>query len=94
MSPSNVRSYTYKVSPTWMPKHERNKDNTNEYAKHDKEKPIGPQLNTENYRQLRTAGVGHVVFPKEKHSYWLFSAKQPALKACIQVTLDRLKGYT
>lgn len=93
MSPSDVRSYTYKVSPTRMPKHEQSKDNTNEYARRDEEK-TGPQLNTRNYRQLRKAGGGHVGFPREKHSYCLFSAKQPALKACIQVTLDGLKGYT
>lgn len=55
MSPSDVRRYTYKVSPTRMPKHEQSKDNTNEYARHDEEK-TGPQLNTRNYRQLRKAG--------------------------------------
>ena len=28
--PRNVRSYTHKVSPTWLPKGDLNKDNTND----------------------------------------------------------------
>lgn len=28
LSPNNIGSYTYKGSPTWLPKHELNKDNT------------------------------------------------------------------
>lgn len=33
LSPSNVRSYTCKVSPTWQPNYELNKDDTNRHAK-------------------------------------------------------------
>lgn len=33
VSPRNVRSYTHRVSPTPPPKHELNKEDTNEQAK-------------------------------------------------------------
>lgn len=32
-SPSNVKSYIPKVSPTWLSKYEINEDDTNEHAK-------------------------------------------------------------
>lgn len=37
VSPRNVKSYTHKASPTWMPKHELNRDGTNIYANMDRE---------------------------------------------------------
>lgn len=32
VSPRNVRRYTHKSSPTWLPKNDLNKDNTNRHA--------------------------------------------------------------
>lgn len=36
---SNTRSYTHKVSPIELPKHEPNKDDTNGHAKLDRKDP-------------------------------------------------------
>lgn len=41
--PSNVKSYTYKVSATRLPKHELDKDN-NRHTKMDGRKLMMPQL--------------------------------------------------
>lgn len=54
-SPGNVRSYTLKVSPGWLPQPELNKDNSNRQAKTDREKSKWSQLYTKNDRQLRDA---------------------------------------
>lgn len=53
MSTSNVRGYIYKASPTWLPKHELNKDNRNRHDKvnEGKPKPMRPKPYTK-YRQL------------------------------------------
>ena len=53
LSPRNVRSYTHKTSPTWLPKHELSKD-SNRYGNVDREEPWCPNPR-ENYRQPRTA---------------------------------------
>lgn len=44
LSPSNVRSYSPKVSPISLSKHEPKKDVMNRHAKVDGEKPMRPQL--------------------------------------------------
>ena len=41
MGPSYVRIYTQKLSPTWLPKHELNKDGNNRHGKVDGERPEG-----------------------------------------------------
>lgn len=54
MPPSNIRSNTHKVSPTWLPKCELNKD-TKKHAKLYGKKPTRPQPYMINYRQLSKA---------------------------------------
>lgn len=46
VSPSNIRSYTHDLLPTWSPNHELNKENTNEHAKLCGKKNTKPQLNS------------------------------------------------
>lgn len=46
---------------------------------------------TNEYKQLRKAGVGKVVFPREEHISRLPTVKWSALKLYIQVTLYRLR---
>lgn len=75
VSPSKIRSYSHKASPTYLPKHELNKDDTKGHAKLDGEKSVGshsyPQKNVGNYRKPITR---EVVFLREKHTNLLFSA--------------------
>lgn len=54
----NVRSYTDKISPTWLSKHELNEDNTNRHADRDWGKLRRSHLYTKSYRQLRRAERG------------------------------------
>jgi hypothetical protein len=35
MSPTSIRTNTHRVSPTWAPKYELNKNSTNEHARQD-----------------------------------------------------------
>lgn len=58
MSPSHGRSDTQKVSPTRLPKHEPNKDDTDKSVRMDGGKLGGPQSHTKFYRQLRHAESG------------------------------------
>jgi hypothetical protein len=44
VSLSKIRSYTHKVSPTWLPTHELNKNDTNTHAEVDGENPSRPEL--------------------------------------------------
>lgn len=60
--PRNVTSYTHKVSPTWLSKHELNKDNTDRHAKVYERQPIRPQPYTKNYKQLGLMWVGKTIF--------------------------------
>lgn len=55
-SPSNIRSYTCKGSPTWLPNCELAKDNINEQEKLNGEKPTRPQPYTNNNKLQRKAG--------------------------------------
>lgn len=48
VSPSNIRTYTQKVSSIWLPKHELKKEDTNEHTKLGGEKPMGPQPHAKN----------------------------------------------
>lgn len=43
----------YKVSPTWLPKRDLNKNDTNGHVKVDARKSTSPQPYTKDYRQLR-----------------------------------------
>lgn len=56
VSASNIRSYTYKVSATWPPKSEQNKDNGNGHTKVDSREPMRHEPCTMNYRHQRKAG--------------------------------------
>lgn len=49
--PSSVRSYTYKVSPAWLPKPELNKGNIYRHTTVDRERSR-PQPYTKKYRKL------------------------------------------
>ena len=53
VSPRNVRKYIHKVPPTWLPKHDLNKDNTNKHANVDSRELMRPQSHTQNSKQLR-----------------------------------------
>lgn len=48
VSPSDIRSDAHKVAPTWLPKCELSKDDTNGHAKVDREKHTRPQPDTKN----------------------------------------------
>lgn len=49
----NVTSYTHRVSPTWPPKNELNKDK-GKHAGVVRERLVRPQPYTQNCRQLRS----------------------------------------
>lgn len=68
VSPYNVRSYTCQSSPTWPPKCEANKHDTNDHAKLDGEKPTRHQPYRKNYRQLGKSGSRRGYHPREKHN--------------------------
>lgn len=52
------------VSPTRLLKREMNKDETNEHAKVDKKKPMGPQAYTKNHRHSGKDGSMRVSPPQ------------------------------
>lgn len=87
MSPSDIRSYTHKVSPKGSLKCELNKNDTKEHANWNREKTTRPHSYTKNYRQLTKQGGKEMVFPKVYHIDWLFRAKESALKTHTGVTL-------
>lgn len=76
---SHVRSYTIKISPVWLLKHELNK-NSNRHANMGKGKPTRPPPCTKNQRQLRNGRTHQMVI----NIKWL------TLKACVQATVYRL----
>jgi hypothetical protein len=80
LSPSNVRRYTHKVSPTWL----HNKS-SNGHAEVDLENPTWYQPESMNCRQLRKAG-NEKFFPKEDLTSILFNSKWLALKTCIHTS--------
>lgn len=86
MSPSNIISYTHKVSLTWLPKCELNKNDTNRQAKLDGEKPTTPQHYTKYCEQPQKAGSRRGVLAQGRHTIELFGANQSALKTYIKVT--------
>lgn len=63
---NNVRSYTHKGLHTWLLKHELNHKDNNRHAKVDKEKPIRPQPDTKNDKQLRNAESRRNILPQER----------------------------
>ena len=88
VSPRNVRIYTCKISPTWLPEHESKKDNSNGHANISEETFMGTQSYKENYRQPRNAESRRNSFPTN----WLYNNKLLALKTHIQITLYRPSG--
>ena len=46
LASTNVRSYTHKVSLTWLPKHELNKDSTHRHVQRNGEKSTKPTCRT------------------------------------------------
>lgn len=83
---SNARSYAHKVSTTWLPNHELNKDNR--YAKVDGEIP---QILKPTPRTKGMLIVGDKAFPGEKNPATSYT-KQSGLKIYTQVTLYRLRN--
>jgi len=85
LSPRNVRSYTHKVSPTWLPKHELNREDSNKHANVDREASALHKKTTGNWGMPR---AGERAVPREaQHTSWLHKTKWAALKTCTQVTL-------
>ena len=77
LSPVHIRSYTQKVSPTWMPKCELSEDKTNEYGKLDGGKPMRPQPYTKD-EKLPWTTSREVSFPRGEHNNWFtVSISQP-----------------
>ena len=74
MYPSNGRSCTIK------PKHELNKEDNNRHATLDREKTRRPQPHLKNYRELRNAESGDIVFSRKEHANWLSDTKCSVLK--------------
>lgn len=64
-----------------------NKNDTHEYAKVSKGKPMRPQSYTKNCRQLRKGGSRRCGPPREEHTNCLSSAKKAALETYIKITL-------
>lgn len=64
----------------------RDKNDTNEWAKLNEEKPTRLKSYTKNHGQLGKAGVrvGKVALPREEHTHWFSSTKWSALKTHIQ----------
>lgn len=80
MSPSNIRNYIHKVSPTRLSIRELSVTDTNKHTKLDGEKFTSLQPYTKNYRKVRKAENGREVFPGEEHTKWLSSASQSEWK--------------
>lgn len=88
-SPRKFRSCHHKVSPTWLPKQELNRDNTNLCARVGGAKTINPQPCTRNCRQLRDVRKRRVFFIEECAN-WLSHIKRSALKTYVQIPFYRL----
>lgn len=85
LSTINVRSYTHKVSPTWLPKHELNREDSNKHANVDREASALHKKTTGDGGMPR---AGERAVPREaQHTSWLHKTKWAALKTCTQVTL-------
>lgn len=68
MTPRNIRSFTYKVSPTWLPKHEQNKYNNTDYYM-DGGNPTIHLPYTKNFRRQKNAKSGrNKGFLREEHT--------------------------
>lgn len=83
ISPSHFRSYTHKVSPTWLPKQEGNKDTVNEHVKVERKIPRGLNHTWRTTGNWVKLGTREVVLPGEEHADWLPSTKQSVLKSYI-----------
>lgn len=73
-----IRRYKHELSPSWLPKHELNKE-YNKYVNVDEE--------LHNHGMVR---AGEMVFLKKEHIKWLRSIKWSALKTYRQVTSYKL----
>lgn len=84
VSLSNVRGYTTKVSPTWLPKYEQNRDHTNGYAKVDRENSIRLQniSITGKYRNLEQ----EIAFLKQEHGNRMSTSKN--VSHCMYEYID------
>ena len=70
VSPTNVRSYTHKVFPTWLPNHDLSRDDTNGHAKVNRKVHKAPALPRGSWGKLGEEGL-----PREVHRKWLSSPK-------------------
>lgn len=85
----NSQRCTHKVSPTWLPKHELNKED-NRRANVDGQAQEASTLHKE--LQVTSTGAGDLVFSREGHTNWLASTMWSGLKTYVKVTLCRLAG--
>lgn len=74
--------HTYKVSLTWLPKYNLNKDSNNSYDKVNEWRPCGfnPTQGTKEF------WVGGIAFLWEDHSNWLSKTKWSAQKKNVQTS--------
>lgn len=80
IEPSEVRRYTYKDPPAWLPEYKMNRRTTVNMPKWMRKSPRGSsplQRTTDNRGKL---GAGKVVPLREERTNWPSSAKWPALK--------------
>lgn len=88
--PSHIRSYTCKVSPTWLPNVSWPRMTSMNSANWIEKSPQGlnpTQTTTGNWKKLAT---GEVVLPRAQHDNWSSSTKWPTLKMYIELALHGL----
>lgn len=97
--PSNVRNYTHKVLPTWLPEHELNKDCTSGQAEVDREKPWGlnpTQRSICNWVKLGANGSSSLLGEKQTNGCTvplnrLYLGKNMCMHICVCNNSQRKK---
>ena len=85
LSPGYVRSCTHKVLPSWLPKHELNRNNSRQPKWTGRAYAISSL--TKNCRKQATVRDGKVVLPREKNSNWLSNTKHQPWKHTYNIIL-------
>lgn len=88
--PSHIRSYTCKVSPTWLPNVSWPRMTSMNRTHWMEKSPQGlrpTQTTIGNWKQLAT---GEVVHPRAQHDNWSSSTKWSTLKTYIELALHGL----
>lgn len=83
VSPISVRSFTYKVVPTWIWNWELNKANNDRHAKEDR----GPLLYTKSSRQSRNVESGRSCLPLRRAHQLVVQYQMVSMKTYMQVIL-------